>query len=77
MARSRVWLLFLCAAVMLATGCRKKAASTQPAMSLEQLQGYYQVEKPDADGGHYFVEITPGGLQMGKRSGNAELSSGS
>jgi hypothetical protein len=46
-------------------------------MSLEQLQGYYQVEKPDADGGHYFVEITPGGLQMGKRSGNAELSSGS
>jgi hypothetical protein len=61
---------------MLATGCRKKPVSAEPAMTLEQVQGYYQVEKPDADGGHYFVEITPGGLQMGKRSGNAELSTG-
>jgi hypothetical protein len=62
---------------MLASGCRKKSAPAEPAMTLEQLQGYYQVEKPDTDGGHYFVEVTPGGLQMGKRWGNSELSSGS
>jgi hypothetical protein len=72
-----VWLLFLCAAAILATGCRKKPAPAEPAVTSDQLAGYYQAEKPDADGGHYFVEIVPGGgLQMGKRWGNSELSNG-